>query len=242
MNKKFFLGLIKEGIGYESGFFRTLFDLLKDPKMVVEASAKNDLTYVNPVKFMMTICSYFVVVNGFFIDWERVSIQHVTRINFLISGENKIENAEIIYAQLIDFLFSTGFVPLLIITAIVQLYFISKQTQRTTYSFDYQKDALFYYHGLNVLLYFVFSLSAAFLTTNIFLIMYGVYLFLVIIRFRKVIELKPIHMYFQHEKDEISKLFKKTMNKAYLVLIFSSTILFTLIEYIDNKFLGNIFF
>lgn len=139
MNKKFFLGLIKEGIGYESGFFRTLSDLLKDPKMVVEASAKNDLTYVNPVKFMMTICSYFVVINGFFIDWERVSIEHVTRINFLISGENKIENAEIIYAQLIDFIFSTGFVPMLIITAIVQLYFISKQTQHTTYSFDYLK-------------------------------------------------------------------------------------------------------
>jgi hypothetical protein len=168
MNKKFFLGLIKEGIGYESGFIRTLSDLLKDPKMVVEASAKNDLTYVNPVKFMMTICSYFVVINGFFIDWERVSIEHVTRINFLISGENKIENAEIIYAQLIDFIFSTGFVPMLIITAIVQLYFISKQTQHTTYSFDYLKDALFYYHGLNVLLYFIFSLSAAFLTTNIF--------------------------------------------------------------------------
>lgn len=242
MNKKFFLGLIKEGIGYESGFFRTLSDLLKDPKMVVEASAKNDLTYVNPVKFMMTICSYFVVINGFFIDWERVSIEHVTRINFLISGENKIENAEIIYAQLIDFIFSTGFVPMLIITAIVQLYFISKQTQHTTYSFDYLKDALFYYHGLNVLLYFIFSLSAAFLTTNIFLILYGVYLFLVIIRFRKVIELKPIHMYFQHEKDLISKLFKKTMNKAYLALIVSSITLFTLIEYIDNKFLGNIFF
>lgn len=242
MNKKFFLGLIKEGIGYESGFFRTLSDLLKDPKMVVEASAKNDLTYVNPVKFMMTICSYFVVINGFFIDWERVSIEHVTRINFLISGENKIENTEIIYAQLIDFIFSTGFVPMLIITAIVQLYFISKQTQHTTYSFDYLKDALFYYHGLNVLLYFIFSLSAAFLTTNIFLILYGVYLFLVIIRFRKVIELKPIHMYFQHEKDLISKLFKKTMNKAYLVLIVSSITLFTLIEYIDNKFLGNIFF
>ena len=65
MNKKFFLGLVKEGIGYESGFIRTLIDLLKNPKMVVEASAKNDLTYVNPVKFLVTICSYFVLVNSF---------------------------------------------------------------------------------------------------------------------------------------------------------------------------------
>jgi hypothetical protein len=242
MNKKFFFGLIKEGIGYESGFIRTIVDLYKNPQKVVEASMNNDLTYVNPVKFMVNICSYFIVVNGFIIDWEKVSLQHINRINYLITNQETAGLAELSFAQIMTFIFSTGLIPLLIFTTIVQLYLISKKTIQSTYSFDYHKDVLFYYNGLNVLLYFIFSISAAFLPTDIFLIFYSLYILLFIVGFRKVIELKPIGTYFQNEKIELSRIYKKTMNKAYVILIFCSIILICLIEYLDNLYFGNIFF
>lgn len=241
MNKKFFLGLVKEGIGYESGFIRTVVDLYKDPKKVVESSINNDLTYVNPVKFMVNTCSYFIVVNGFIIDWEKISLQHVNRINYLITNKITPGPAELSFAQFMAFIFSTGFIPLLIFTTIVQLYLISKKTKQSTYSFDYHKEVLFYYNGLNVLLYFIFSISAAFLPTDIFLMLYSLYILLFIVGFRKVIELKPIGTYFQNEKNELSKIYKKTMNKAYMILIFGSIILITLIEYLDNLYFGDIF-
>lgn len=242
MNRKFFFDLLKEGVGYESGFIRTIVDLYKDPMKVVESSINNDLTYVNPVKFLVNTCSYFIVVNGFIINWEKVSLQHVNRINYLITNQIIPGPAETYYAEVMAFLFSTGFIPILIITTIVQLYLISKKTTDSSYSFDYHKDVLFYYNGLNVMLYFVFSISAAYLPTDIFLILYGIYFLLFIIGFRKVVELKPVETYFRNEKNELSIIYKKTMYKAYLILIIASIIIFSSFEYIDNKFLGNLFF
>ena len=66
MYKKFFFELFKEGIGYESGFFRALSDLLNNPRIVVQAAAKNDYKYVNSVKFLVAICGYYLLVNSFF--------------------------------------------------------------------------------------------------------------------------------------------------------------------------------
>lgn len=242
MNKTFFFTLFKEGIGYESGLFRTIVDLYKNPQKVVEASINNDLTYVNPVKFMVNICSYFIVVNGFFIEWEKVSLGHVSRINYLITGNTIPGPAELTFAQMMAFFFSTGFIPVLIFTTIVQLYFISKKSIESSYSFDYHKDVIFYYNGLNVLLYFFFSIAAAFLQTDIFLILYSLYFLLVIVGFSKVIELKPIETYFQSEKNQLSQLYKKTRNKTYTILILGSIIIMTLIEYLDNLYFGNVLF
>jgi hypothetical protein len=61
MNKTFFFTLFKEGIGYESGLFRTIVDLYKNPQKVVEASINNDLTYVNPVKFMVNFIAVRII-------------------------------------------------------------------------------------------------------------------------------------------------------------------------------------
>lgn len=242
MNKKFFLDLIKEGIGYESGLSRTIVDLYKNPQLVVEASKRNNLTYINPVKFMMRICSYYIVINGFFIDWKKISLEHIKRINFLLTGFDNVGKAEMFYAQVMDFLFSVGLIPGLICMTILQLYFISKKTKNSFYSFDYHKDVLFYYNGLNVLLYFIFSLAAAFLNTDIFLIVYSIYIFLIIIGFRKVIELKPITAYFLQEKEELSKIYKKTFNKTFILFIISSILFLKLMQYLDSSYLNNTFF
>jgi hypothetical protein len=242
MNKKFFFNLFKEGVGYESGLIRTVVDLYKNPQKVIEASINNDLTYVNPVKFMVNICSYFILVNGFIIDWESVSLVHVNRINYLITGNIHPGPAELSFAQLMAFIFSTGFIPMLIFTTIVQLYFISKKTKESSYSFDYHKDVVFYYNGLNILLYFFFSIAAAFLPTDLFLLLFSLYFLLIIIGYSKVIELKPIGTYFQTEKNELSKVYKSTMNKTYTILIVGFILLISLIEYLDNLYFGNIFF
>jgi len=108
MNKTFFFTLFKEGIGYESGLFRTVIDLYKNPQKVVEASINNDLTYVNPVKFMMTICGYFVLFNGFIIDWEKVSLEHFSTINYYITGSLKPGGLRYFNPKLWHFFFQQG--------------------------------------------------------------------------------------------------------------------------------------
>jgi hypothetical protein len=246
MNKNFFINLFKEGIGYESGLIRTIVDLYKNPKRVVEASVNNDLTYLNPVKFMMTICSYFVVVNSFFIDWEAVSLKHFKEINYLISGTKATDaigsKIELFQSRFIDFLFSAGLIPMLILISILQLYFISRKMKAYNYSFDYLKDVLFYYNGLNVLLYFVFSLAAAILNTKLFLIFYSVFFFLIIIGYRKVVELKPVEAYFDENSTELAKLFKRSMIRATFIFTFVSMILGVLIGLlIEYFFPGSLF-
>ena len=246
MNKTFFFILFKEGIGYESGLFRTVIDLFKNPQKVVEASINNDLTYVNPVKFMMTICGYFVVVNGFFIDWKTVSLNHFREINSYISGTNKTDaigsKIELFQAGFIDLMFSAGLIPMLICISIIQLYFISKKIKAYNYSFEYIKDVLFYYNGLNVLLYFIFSIAAAILSTKLFLLFYGLYTILLLIGFRKVVELKPIELYFNENDKEIAKEFKKSMLKASLIFVSVCMVCGVIVGlFLDHLFPGYLF-
>ena len=246
MNKKFFFNLLKEGVGYESGLFRTIVDLYKKPQKVVEASINNDLTYVNPVKFMMTICSYFVIVNSFFIDWKTVSLNHFKEINSFISGTNKTDSIgskiELLQAGFIDLMFSAGLIPMLICISIIQLYFISKKMKAYNYSFEYIKDVLFYYNGLNVLLYFVFSIAAAILSTKLFILFYGLYTILLIIGFRKVVELKPIELYFHKNDKELAKEYKRSMIKASSIFV-TVFIVFGIIVglFLDQLFPGYLF-
>ena len=221
MNKKFFLGLVKEGIGYESGFIRTLIDLLKNPKMVVEASVNNDLKYVNPVKFLVTICSYFVLVNSFFIDWDTVSLNHVKEIKYLTSGTKQLNELDIFEANFLATIFSTGIIPLLMTFVIIQLFLISRKENLNPIQFEYHKDVLFYYNGINVLLTFVFSIIAALLSTKLFILFIILYSVLYFAGYRKVMELKPISNYFNEEQNDIVQLHNKTQKKTtfYLGLI-----------------------
>jgi hypothetical protein len=222
MNKTFFFTLFKEGIGYESGLFRTVIDLYKNPQKVVEASINNDLTYVNPVKFMMTICGYFVLFNGFIIDWEKVSLEHFSTINYYLTGSLKPGEVEVFQSKVMAFLFSTGYIPLAIAILILQLYFISKRIKNFSYSLDYHKSVIFYYHGFNNVLYFLFTLSAALLPTELFLMIFLILPVFAALGYRKLRELKPIGAYFSSEQNELTKTYKSAIRKsAFFVMAIS---------------------
>ena len=120
--------------------------------------------------------------------------------------------------------------------------FYFKKIKAYNYSFEYIKDVLFYYNGLNVLLYFIFSIAAAILSTKLFLLFYGLYTILLLIGFRKVVELKPIELYFNENDKEIAKEFKKSMLKASLIFVSVCMVCGVIVGlFLDHLFPGYLF-
>ena len=228
MYKKFFFELFKEGIGYESGFFRTLIDLLKNPRIVVQVAAKNDYKYVNSVKFLVTICGYYLLVNSFFIDWDTVAINHYKEIKILLSGPQKLNDFEIFQAKIMAIAFSNGIIPLNIGLIIIQLFLISKKVKLDYAQFDYHKDVLFYYNGINLLITFIFSILAGLLSSKILFFVITGYGFIFLLGFRRFVELKPIGNYLTEEQVEMAKIYQSTQKKSiYLITLVFIVIIFS---------------
>lgn len=227
MYKKFFFELFKEGIGYESGFFRTLIDLLKNPKIVVQGATKNDYKYVNSVRFLITICGYYLLVNSFFIDWDTVALNHYKELKNLLSQSTKLNDFEMFQSKIMAIAFSNGIIPINIGLIIIQLFLISKKVKLDYAQFDYHKDVLFYYNGINLLITFVFSILAGLLSSKIFFFIITGYGFLFIFGFRRFIELKPISNYLNEDQKETVKIYQSTQKRSiYLIVLILFFIIF----------------
>ena len=199
MNKAFFLNLIKEAIGYESGFFRTIVDLYKNPIIVVESAISNDSKYVNPVKFLVSVCSYFIFVNGFLVDWETLAFSHLKELNYLITGETQMGEVEMIASKFMAIGMTTGLIPYLFIVIIVQLYILTKKNNSD--KIEFYKTILFYYNGLNILYYFIFNLISIVCPPKYFFVFLAIYSLLAILGIRKLYETKPLTAYFENKED-----------------------------------------
>ena len=132
-------------------------------------------------------------------------------------------------------IFSTGIIPLLMTFVIVQLYLISKKENLDTSQFEYHKDVLFYYNGINVLLTFVVSLLAGLLTTRIFLIFIVIYSILFLFGFKKIMEIKPIGSYFNDDQADIIQLHHRTQKQTTFVISFLVGVFFFLYFLISNQ-------
>ncbi len=53
LNFSFFVDLIKDAVGYESGMLKTLIDLLRKPAKILQSLHSGDHTCVKPTKFFL---------------------------------------------------------------------------------------------------------------------------------------------------------------------------------------------
>ena len=124
LNWKFFTQLLKDAIGYESGFLKTTSDLIRIPSKVVAAVKTGDATYVNPTRYLLNCCGYFILVNSFLIDWQAVGKRHDEECAAFMGTEPGTTT----FVFMADFLFSKAFVPMILLTAILKVFLVVKMS------------------------------------------------------------------------------------------------------------------
>ena len=71
-SKEVFSDFILEIIGYEKGIYRTIVDLIKQPRVVVESYLSKGNIYVSPFKILISIVGVWLLFNNFIIDWYKL--------------------------------------------------------------------------------------------------------------------------------------------------------------------------
>jgi len=64
--------LFLEAMGYENGMIRTLIDLRKNPRGVLDGFSSGDRRYVSPFRLLMAGLTLWILLNSFLINWYAV--------------------------------------------------------------------------------------------------------------------------------------------------------------------------
>jgi len=159
LNATFFLELIKDSVGYESGMLKTLVDLFRKPNQIIQSLNKGENTYVKPSKFFLNCCGYFILVNSFFIDWTEVGERQDAEFHALsASGDTSTS-----FGVLLDFLFSWAFVPVSLLFAVLKLIFVINFSKKLNVQVQDQVAIVFYGASMSIISTFIIGLTAAFL-------------------------------------------------------------------------------
>jgi hypothetical protein len=154
----FFFDLIKDTVGYESGMLKTLRDLPSKPDKILQSLNSGENIYVKPTKFFLNCSGYFILVNSFFIDWERVGKRHDE--DFYNMFKTEVETS---FSFMLDLLFSKAFVPFTLFLILVQLLVVIKFSKKLEVSTKDHVAIVFYRASLGIFFTFITGLTIAFL-------------------------------------------------------------------------------
>jgi hypothetical protein len=208
----FFSGLFKDAIGYESGFLKTTMDLVRVPHKVVAAVKTGETTYVNPIRYLLSCCGYFILVNSFLIDWKAVGKRHDEEFTAFFGSEASNTN----FAFMADFLFSTTFVPIVLFTGILKIFLVTKMSKKVDVTVKEHIAVVFYVAALGTFLTFWISLVFALLPFIYSMVLNSIYSFLAILFPARLLTIRNVDSFLPEKKDKLLKIYRR----ADMILIF----------------------
>jgi hypothetical protein len=225
LNWKFFINLFKEAIGFDSGYIRTTIDLLIKPNLVLEKYKAGNHTYVNPVRYLLSSCTYFILINSFFVDWEKIGNRHTKEL-MEFTGNN---GSSADFSNFVDFgqlLFSTLFVPITLLTAIVKLIYIDRTTKKLGLPISDHINIVFFSAGLSTLYTLWFSILLITLHIVPLIIVISSFTILFFVGLRKIFEPKSVDAFLPDH----GKVFVKPYKNGDLISIFVVLIFIIIIK------------
>ena len=208
----FFSGLFKDAIGYESGFLKTTMDLVRVPHKVVAAVKTGETTYVNPIRYLLSCCGYFILVNSFLIDWKAVGKRHDEEFTAFFGSEASNTN----FAFMADFLFSTTFVPIVLFTGILKIFLVTKMSKKVDVTVKEHIAVVFYVAALGTFLTFWISLVFSLLPFIYSMVLNLIYSFLAILFPARLLTIRNVDSFLPEKKDKLLKIYRR----ADMILIF----------------------
>jgi hypothetical protein len=228
LNWKFFVHLFKEAIGFDSGYIRTTIDIIKKPNIVLEKYKAGDLKYVNPVRYLLSSSTYFILTNSFLVDWEKVGIRHTQQLRELSKNDTD-------FSHMVGFgelLFSKFLVPMILLSAIVKLFYIQKFSKNKEVLISDHIAIVFYSAGIST----IFSLWASVMIMSMHILVFLTVIFLTTIfylaGYRKLFEPKSVKDFLPEQGGQYQKVYK---NGDLIVMIIILILSFTF-NYIQNPF------
>ncbi len=234
--------MLKEAVGYDQGLWRTFRDLRKIPIEVLNGYMAGDKRYVSPSRLLITTLSFWVLLNGFLIDWYEI---WKTIVSGILHGEawlilslmdhDEAKRAAFdtyflgefaprmthIFSRFAGDLFSKWYVPFTILSIVCGGYIFTRKNRSEGYTLKHVLSILSYAMGSNIIVFL--AISAAFgihMWLGCVILMVGLLFFL----FGKA------HLIFyaapsQFFEKEGKRLEKKLMRFVFLVVLFLQVLL-----------------
>jgi hypothetical protein len=229
LDKKFLISLIKDAIGYENGFVKTTWDLVRVPDKVVQSVKNGETIYVNPTRYLLNCCGYFILINSFIIDWKAVGKRHDAEYSLLMGPDANITN----FMQMTEFLFSTAFVPIILLTGILKLFIISRMAKEIDVSLKEHIAVVFYTAAMGTFLTFLISLVFAVLPFLYSMILNLIYALLVMIFPARLLTIRNVDAFLPEKKEALLKIYKRSD----LIIVISITLIMVVYAIIENEFI-----
>ncbi len=172
-NKEILLDLFRESVGVESGLIKTLIDLRKKPKDVLDGYLKGNKHYVSPFKLLFGGLTLWLFINSFIIDWYKIfdgAMQNYIDFlsNILIEDNAKKANFDSvitpirqIFVKFAGDLFTKIYIPFVICVIPLSAYFASRLTKKFKISYKALLSVNSYVMGTNLFVYLIMSITAA---------------------------------------------------------------------------------
>jgi len=172
--------LFREAIGYENGMIRTLIDLRKNPRGVLEGYSSGDRRYISPFRLLMAGLTLWILLNSFLIDWyavwssmmEGVITADVKLIGWLKkldpAGEEALRNKLVadgsmeLYCKFAGDLFSRWFVPFTLISIVAGSILFVRRNRALGIGLRETMYVMSYSVGASLPTYLVMSLAFSF--------------------------------------------------------------------------------
>ncbi len=227
-----FSNLILEAIGYEHGFFKTIIDLYRDPKTVVNGNKLGTKVYLSPYRLLISILSVWIVINSFIIDWHKKWLKFAHEINdLLFPHERRLPvQFEINISNFGGALFAKYFVPLIILTVIISSSIAEKNCRKYNLTLKDHLEVMSYSSAIN-------SIGLLGLSVIIAINFYAGFGLIILARlltifgFRNYLNVVKIRDYFPEYGIEIEKKYMLAKFLTYISLI----ILFSIFIFIMKK-------
>jgi len=212
--KKFMLNLLKEVSGYENGTLRTTIDLVRRPSVLL--TAQEPSVYVGPLRYLMIMIAYYILVNSFLVDWDEVANRHMAEY-VLITGNKE----DMQYAKFFSLFMGTYLTPYVLLMSFGQLIIVERKTNHLPYKTEDYAAAVFYMGGINTLFTLVYSII--FITCDFkwtAIILGGTTVFY-LLGAKRLFELITIDRFFPEHGKEVKKIY----NRATIIVIIITSLI-----------------
>lgn len=234
-SKEVFSDFILEIIGYEKGIYRTIVDLIKQPRVVVESYLSRTNMYVSPFKILISIIGVWLFFNNFIIDWYKLlsSVQD-TVTKFSLKSE--VIPANLLFrnslrAKILGDLLSKYYMAFVILGTPLWAYICFKLCKPYKIDFRTHLAVVGYHSSLGFIPAFIFIVCIA---INVWLclavaliIMLSPFLGLRVI-YNKILAIVPVSSFF--EKDGLA--IEKNYYRAKWLMTFSFFLIYGLLCWI----------
>lgn len=201
------IDIIKEIIGFDSGFFKTLRDILFRPDQIIKSYQLGQGIYIPPSRFFFASCGYFILLSSYLIQWDEITRRHIIEMSQMSPNIPKETVQLIVSTQ--EKVMTTYFVPYMLVFLVGKLLITKLLLKNDTLSTQDIFNILCYNLGLMNLNFLILIILIALLPLKILIYVFNILILFYLFGFKKLFEPKKAGDFYPEHREELNKAFSR---------------------------------